>query len=160
MTAVNAVLVALLGVVFGFGAVTFRWVQSLRQGVSDAETSARALQARVVERTRVAAARERLESAQRTAEGVVDTGNETVRTTHTAISDVPFAILDQIPSTREGASVVKGVHDAVTNGVYDAISLVNRLAGEGIRRGINGARRPDTSSGTSPDDGGAPSDDA
>lgn len=138
MTVVNAILLVLLAAVLGLGAAIGRWIHGVRREVAAQDKMNDAVATRVNERSKIAAIRERAESAQRTAEGVVDAGNEGVRTTHTAISDIPFGILDQIPSTREGSKAVKGVHDAVTNGVYDAISLFNRLAGESIRRGMSG----------------------
>lgn len=105
-----------------------------------ADEARTALLERLRERMRVQESRDRLEEAQRTAEGAVELGSSSVRIVHQAIADIPFGALEQVESTRDTARLVRKVHDTTANGVYDAIDLVNKLTGKGMRKRIH---RPD-----------------
>lgn len=129
-----------LAALAGLAATAVHRVFGLRRRVREHEEVQYALRERMAERARVQANRERLEAAQRAAEGVVDAGTEGVRATHSAIAGIPFGVLDQIPPTRDAARIVRQVHNTTADGVYNTISLVNRLTGSAVRRGIH---RPD-----------------
>ncbi|MFC4947079.1 hypothetical protein [Pseudonocardia sp. GCM10023141] len=79
-------------------------------------------------------------AVQEFATDAVEAGTSGVRGVHRVISDIPFDVLDSIATTRGAARVVRQAHDGVTDGVYDAISEVNRVAG-GVFRLL---RRPHT----------------
>ncbi|MGI5125778.1 hypothetical protein ACQEVB_03070 [Pseudonocardia sp. CA-107938] len=59
---------------------------------------------------------------------VLDVGTTGVRDVHRAISDIPFDILGSFGATRESSERVREVHDRTADGVYDAISAVNKAA--------------------------------
>lgn len=81
-----------------------------------------------------------IDAVQEFATEAVEAGASGVREVHRAISDIPFDVLDSIPTTRAAAQIVRQAHDGVTDGVYDAISEANRVAG-GVFRLL---RRPYT----------------
>lgn len=82
---------------------------------------------------------ENLIEAQATAEQVIAAGSSVVREVHKGIAAIPFNILDSIPATRESARLVRGVHDSITDGVYGALSGLNRAVGREIRKGLQDA---------------------
>jgi hypothetical protein len=59
---------------------------------------------------------------------VVDTGTSGVRDAHQAIADIPFELLGSFGPTREASGRVREVHDRTADGVYDAITAVNKAA--------------------------------
>lgn len=59
---------------------------------------------------------------------VLDARTSSVRDVHRAISDVPFDILGSFDATRDSSERVREVHDRTTDGVYDAITAVNKAA--------------------------------
>lgn len=126
-------------------------VRSPRAEITEQHRAIAALRARMAERGRAAVVRHRWESAQRAAEEVVDVGNESVRNVHTAIADIPFGVLEQIPVTRDASRAVREIHDVTANGIYDAIGFVNRLTGDRLRHGI---RQPEAGDAEHRDDAG------
>lgn len=82
---------------------------------------------------------ENLREAQATAEQVIAAGGSVVREVHKGIAAIPFNILDSIPATRDSAKLVRGVHDSITDGVYGALSGLNRAVGREIRKGLQDA---------------------
>lgn len=62
-------------------------------------------------------------------EELLGAGTSGVRDVHRAISDIPFDLLDTLPATRVASGRVRDVHDRTTDGVYDALSVVNKAAG-------------------------------
>lgn len=140
MTATSWLLVAEALAVLLIAALGVHGAMGVARRVRALEDAREALGERIEERARVLASRERLEEAQRVAEGAVGFGTESVREVHMAIADIPFGVLEQLPVTRDPARVVRQVHDVTAQGVYDAIGLVNRLSGRGLRSRIH---RPD-----------------
>jgi hypothetical protein len=72
-----------------------------------------------------------VEAEERMAEelaAVLDVGTSSVRDVHRAISDVPFDILGSFSATRDSSEAVREVHDRTADGVYDAITAVNKAA--------------------------------
>lgn len=65
--------------------------------------------------------------AQELAE-VFDAGTSGVRDVHHAIADIPFDILGSLSATREASERVREVHDRTADGVYDALTAVNKAA--------------------------------
>lgn len=59
---------------------------------------------------------------------VADTGTSGVRDVHRAIADIPFELLGSFGPTREASGRVREVHDRTADGVYDAITAVNKAA--------------------------------
>jgi hypothetical protein len=80
-----------------------------------------------------ARARKQLAATQQVVEGSVEGLNTIVGTTHQAIADVAFGVLEDISGTRDTAHVARAVHDTISGGVYGGISAINRLIGEGLR---------------------------
>lgn len=89
-----------------------------------------------LEQARRLAAIDALEDTQRLAESAVDTGTSIVREVHQGIASIPFGILEALPGTRAPAKAVRSVHDAISDGVYDALSGLNRAVGRELRRGL------------------------
>jgi hypothetical protein len=77
---------------------------------------------------------ENLREAQATAEQVIAAGGSVVREVHKGIAAIPFDILDSIPSTRGSAKVARGMHDSIADGVYSALSGINKTVGREIRK--------------------------
>jgi hypothetical protein len=59
----------------------------------------------------------------------VAVGTASLREVHTTISAIPFDILDGVAP----APAVRAVHDRITDGVYDTVGAVSRLAGHILR---------------------------
>ncbi len=83
----------------------------------------------------------RLDAIQDQLADSIDASSQAVRSTHRAISDIPFAILEQIPATRAGARQVRRVHDLATDGIYAGLSLYARWRKK-RRLGAAGGSRP------------------
>lgn len=82
---------------------------------------------------------ENLREAQATAEQVIATGSSVVREVHRGIAAIPFDILDSIPATRDSSKLVRGVHDSIADGVYGALSGINKAVGREIRKTLQDA---------------------
>lgn len=80
---------------------------------------------------------QRLAAAQFLAEGAVEGGTRVVQVVHHGIAGIPFGILGAIPVTRAPARAARKAHDLIAEGVYGAISAVNR----GIGRLLRGSRK-------------------
>lgn len=93
----------------------------------------------VREACKQAEALQRIAQAQTLAETVVHGGTATVRAVHKGIASIPFGILEAIPATSLQTKAVRKTHDAIADGVYGAISGVNRLIGEAARKAIKPA---------------------
>jgi hypothetical protein len=98
-------------------------------------------------RAHAVAARERALAAAKAvdeeiAQLVVEAGTSGVRDVHHAIADIPLDVLASLPATRAAAERVRAVHDPIADGVYDAISIVNKATGS-VLRALRGDKRPD-----------------
>lgn len=80
--------------------------------------------------------REQLSDFQEAVEVSVEGVTASVRTVHRGIAAIPFGILEAIPVTRDTTKVVRAIHDATSDVVYGSISFGNRLAGRGLRKGL------------------------
>jgi hypothetical protein len=133
--------VAVIGLLLGIAALlAVREVDGRLAAVLERCAAAPARLDRLRERAAHAA-----EAEERMAEelaAVLDVGTSGVRDVHRAISDVPFDILGSFSATRDPAERVREVHDLAADGVYGAISAVNRAA-TGVLRAW--ARRRDHS---------------
>lgn len=134
---------ALSALLLGFAAAVYglllqrrelRTLQELRLGM--ARTAAAAL-----EGARMEAQLETLRQVQEVAEKGVEFGAEAVRAVHLGIASIPFSILEAIPVTRDTTRVVRGLHDGISNVVYDSITGVNRLLGGVLRQGLPGREK-------------------
>jgi hypothetical protein len=112
--------------------------------------SMRRVAAALLESARAESQLDTLRQVQRGAEQTVHLGAETVRAVHLGIARIPFGILEAIPATRPVSRLVRGVHDGISNVVYDTITGANRAIGSTLRQGL--PRQP-------PDDEGKPSGD-
>lgn len=83
-----------------------------------------------------AAAVEAVEEARRV-EDAVEAATTGVQDVHRAIADIPFGILGALPPTRDASDSVREVHNRTADGVYGAVSAVNRVAG-GVFRALRG----------------------
>lgn len=142
MTPGSALLLLGLAAAAGLGAITFRGVRNIRREIAAHDDEQEALRARMAERGRVLAARAHLEATQRSAEVAIDVGTESVRAVHQTIADISFGMLQKDPDRKGKAHAVRKAHDTAAETVYDAISFVNKLTGEGLRRGIHRGPRP------------------
>lgn len=96
--------------------------------------------------TRIAAL-EQLRDSQQLAEHAVATGTALVREVHKGIAEIPFSVLEAIPGARQPAKAVRGLHDAISEGIYGAISGLNKAVGRELRKGLQApaADRPASS---------------
>jgi len=72
---------------------------------------------------------------------VVDAGTIGARDVHRAIADIPFGVLDSMAATRAASGRVREVHDRTADGVYGAISAVNKAA-DGLFKALRRRRDP------------------
>lgn len=138
----SALLLLGLAAAAGLGAATFRGVRGIRREIAVLNGDQEALRARMAERGRVLAARERLEARQRVTEQAIDLGTESVRAVHDTVADISFRLLQPDTERKGKTHAARKVHDTTAQTVYDAISFVNKLTGESIRRGIHRGGRP------------------
>lgn len=127
-----ALLVLLALLLAGIGWYAWQLRRSLRQledALHRAEAAGREQAARI-------ASLEQLRDSQQLAEHVVETGTSLVREVHKGIAGIPFGILEAIPGAREPARAVRGLHDAISEGVYGALSGLNRAVGRELRKGL------------------------
>lgn len=100
------------------------------------------------------AALEKLCDAQATAEHVLAAGGSVVREVHKGIAAIPFDVLAAIPATRASSLVVREVHDTISDGVYGALSGINKAVGRGLRKGLKSLA--ESKAGLPPDSGEGP----
>src|SRR5882757_2279870 len=96
----------------------------------------RRVAAAFLESSRAEAQLETLHQLQRVAEQGVELGTNTVRNVHRGIASIPFGILEAIPVTRHPTRIVRGLHDQISDVVYDSISGGNKLIGSALRLGL------------------------
>ncbi len=82
------------------------------------------------------AALETLRDSQQLTEHAIATGTAVVKEVHRGIADIPFSVLEAIPSTRAPAKVLRGLHDAISEGVYGALDNLNKSVGRELRKGF------------------------
>lgn len=82
------------------------------------------------------AALEALRESSQLAEHAIATGTAVVREVHKGIADIPFSVLEAIPATRASAQALRGLHDSISEGVYGAISGLNKAVGRELRKGV------------------------
>lgn len=103
----------------------------------------RRVAAALLEGSRAEAQLETLRQVQRVAEQSVELGTTTVRNVHRGIASIPFGILEAIPVTRHPTRIVRGLHDQISDVVYDSISGGNKLIGSALRLGLKQSARND-----------------
>jgi len=106
-----------------------RTLRSLEQALHRAEAAGREQAVRV-------ASLEQLRESSQLAEQAVETGTALVREVHKGIAGIPFGILEAIPGAREPAKAVRGIHDAISEGIYGAIAGLNKSVGRELRKGL------------------------
>jgi len=131
--AIIAVVLAAALVVF---AVALIQVLRLGRGIDRLIPTIERAEALGLEQSRRVAALESLQDAQRTAEDALETGASIVREVHRGIASIPFGILEAIPGASQPTRVVRGIHDAITDSVYGALSGLNKGVGRELRRGM------------------------
>ncbi len=82
------------------------------------------------------AALEALRDTQQLTEHAIATGTAVVREMHKGIADIPFSVLEAIPAARAPARALRGLHDAISDGVYGALGNLNRAVGRDLRKGF------------------------
>lgn len=107
----------------------------LEQSLQRAEAAGQEQAARI-------AALEALHDTQQLAEHAVATGTAVVREVHKGIADIPFSVLESIPGTRAPAKVLRELHDSISEGVYGALSNLNKAVGRELRKGVPLAEKP------------------
>ncbi|MEK6806023.1 MAG: hypothetical protein AABY95_05185 [Pseudomonadota bacterium] len=88
---------------------------------------------RLVELQRVLDRVQRLAAASAVAEGTVEGSTRLVQGVHQGIAAIPFGLLEAIPATRDTAKAVRKTHDFIADGVYDAVSVTNKIVGRVLR---------------------------
>lgn len=79
---------------------------------------------------------EQLRESQKLAEHAVETGTALVREVHRGVADIPFGVLGALPGAREPVKALRGVHDAISEGIYSALSGLNKAVGRELRKGL------------------------
>lgn len=79
---------------------------------------------------------EQLRESQQLTEHAVATGTALVREVHKGIADIPFSVLEAIPGARQPVKAVRGLHDAISEGIYGAIAGLNKAVGRELRKGL------------------------
>lgn len=87
---------------------------------------------------------QQLAEIQNLTESVVHTGTATVRSIHREIANIPFDILESIPTTRGTTRLVKGMHDLTAEGVYSSITTLNKQLGKRLRKQLKLSEKEDT----------------
>lgn len=82
------------------------------------------------------AALEALRDTQQLTEHAIATGTAVVREVHRGIADIPFSVLEAIPAARGSAKALRGLHDAISDGVYGALGNLNKAVGRELRKGV------------------------
>ena len=82
------------------------------------------------------AALEALRDTQQLTEHAIATGTAVVREVHKGIADIPFSVLESIPAARTSAKALRGLHDAISDGVYGALGNLNKAVGRELRKGV------------------------
>ena len=82
------------------------------------------------------AALEALRDTQQLTEHAIATGTAVVREVHKGIADIPFSVLEAIPAARTSAKALRGLHDAISDGVYGALGNLNKAVGRELRKGV------------------------
>jgi hypothetical protein len=82
------------------------------------------------------AALEALRDTQQLTEHAIATGTAVVKEVHKGIADIPFSVFEAIPATREPAKALRGLHDSISDGIYGAISGLNKAVGRELRKGV------------------------
>lgn len=143
MSAVEIVTVGLALVVLLVSFVVLKSLGNARRATEEADRALYRLEAVAAERRLVIKRAEQIGRTLEAGTAAVALGTDVVQTTHNVIADSVFSILDSIPATRENSALVKGVHDATSDGVYLAIGEVNKAFG-GLLKGMTNpsARRP------------------
>ena len=100
------------------------------------EEDLRRAQAAGQEQAQRIAALETLRDSTQLAEHAIATGTAVVKEVHKGIADIPFSVLEAIPATREPAKVLRGLHDSISEGIYGAISGLNKAVGRELRKGV------------------------
>lgn len=88
------------------------------------------------------AALEALRDTQQLTEHAIATGTAVVREVHKGIADIPFSVLEAIPAARTSAKALRGLHDAISDGVYGALGNLNKAVGRELRKGVPLAEAP------------------
>ena len=107
------------------------------------QLSMRRVAAAFLENARAEAQLDTLRQLQRVTEQGVELGASTVRSVHRGIASIPFGILEAIPVTRHPTRIVRGLHDQISDVVYDSISGGNKLLGGALRLGLKQAVKND-----------------
>lgn len=135
MSLVELVLAAVVGAAAVFAALRLRLVA---HDLDTIATVDQRLRAAAGERARVAKSADEIGEVVENTTAVVDLGTGVVKTTHTAIANIPFDVLDAIPATRAGSKIARSIHDGIASGVYGAIGEANKAIGEAFRRDKTG----------------------
>lgn len=135
LLALLAILTLLLAAIGWYAWQLRRSIRELEQALHRAEAAGREQASRI-------AALEQLRESQQLAEQAVETGTALVREVHRGIAGIPFGILEAIPGTRAPAQVVRGLHDAISEGIYGAISGLNKGVGRELRKGLQAPPTP------------------
>lgn len=130
-----------------------------RQELAALEESLRHAEAAGQEQAARIAALETLRDSQQLAEHAIATGTALVREVHKGIADIPFGVLEAIPATRTSARTLRGLHDAISEGVYGALSGLNKAVGRELRNSVPlDGSPPETQAEIKPDEPVAPPD--
>lgn len=130
-------LLSLLAVLALLLAATAYYAWQLRRTLIDLTAALHRAEAAGQEQAARIAALEQLRDNQQLAEHAVATGTALVREVHKGIADIPFSVLEAIPGARQPAKAVRGLHDAISEGVYGAIAGLNKAVGRELRKGLH-----------------------
>jgi len=88
------------------------------------------------------AALEALRDQQLRAEHALASSAAVVKEVHKGIADIPFSVLEAIPAARTPARALRGLHDAISDGVYGALGNLNKAVGRELRKAATLSDQP------------------
>lgn len=106
-----------------------RTLEALAEDLRRAEIAGQEQAARI-------AALEALRDSSQLAEHAFATGTAVVKEVHKGIAGIPFSVFEAIPATAKSAKALRGLHDSISDGVYGALTGLNKAVGRELRKGV------------------------
>jgi len=111
-------------------------VWRLHRQIADLEVAVADAEARGREQAERLTALAQWRDAQEVVEHTAETSVSMVKAVHMGIANIPFSILEAIPPTAVPTRIVRQIHNTISEGVYSALSGLNRAVGRELRKGL------------------------
>jgi len=110
------------------------WIARLERELQETTAAIRRTAVHQREMAQMLETHNQLADFQNLTESAITHGTTTIRSLHQEIANIPFEILESLPTTREPGKMVRGVHDITADGVYASIITINKLMGQRLRQ--------------------------